>query len=104
MMTDNAMLQRPLVRILPHLIDTFLLASAVCLTLILNQFPFIDAWLTAKFFALILYIILGTIALKRGRTRFIRIGALVASICVFILIVAVALSHGSVAVKVFLEW
>ena len=102
MISDNALLQRPLVRILPHFVDTILLASAVCLTLILNQYPIINDWLTAKLFALILYIILGTIALKRGRTRFIRIAAFGASLCVFVLIVVVALSHDGVALKVLL--
>jgi uncharacterized membrane protein SirB2 len=104
MILDNAMLQRPLIRVLPHVIDTMLLVSAVSLTLILEQYPFINGWLTAKLCALILYIILGTIALKRGRTKFIRIGAFGASIFVFAIIVGVALSHDQVAVKLLLAW
>ena len=102
MILDSTMLQRPLVRIAPHFIDTVLLISAVSLTLILEQYPFINGWLTAKLCALVLYILLGTIALKRGRTKSIRIGAFCASIIVFIFIVVVALSHEPVAFKLFL--
>jgi uncharacterized membrane protein SirB2 len=102
MISGSAMLQRPIVRIAPHVIDTFLLISAVLLTLILGQYPLINSWLTAKFCALILYIILGTIALKRGRTKPIRIAAFGASICVFAFIVVVALSNNGVALKVLL--
>ena len=104
MISENALLQRPLTRIAPHVIDTILLISAVCLTLILDQYPFINGWLTTKFFALILYIMLGTIALKRGRTRFIRVAAFGASIGVFAFIVVVALSQEPVAIKMILGW
>ena len=50
-------------------------------------------WLTAKFFALILYIVLGTIALKRGKTRGQRIAAWIAALLVFGYMVAVAVTH-----------
>ncbi|MFP5404148.1 MAG: SirB2 family protein, partial [Gammaproteobacteria bacterium] len=50
-------------------------------------------WLTAKLFALIAYIVLGTIALKRGKTRKVRIAAWVAALLVFAYMVAVARAH-----------
>lgn len=102
MISESAMLQRPWVRIAPHFIDTLLLISAVSLTLILEQYPLVNSWLTAKFLALIVYILLGTIALKRGRTKAIRIAAFITSIGIFIYIVMVALSHDPAAVTVFL--
>lgn len=55
-------------RTVPHAIDTVLLASAILLTLSISQFPFVDGWLTAKAVLLVVYIVLGSIALKRGRT------------------------------------
>ncbi|MDP6182991.1 MAG: SirB2 family protein [Gammaproteobacteria bacterium] len=67
--TAPARLARPWVRTLPHVIDTVLLASAVGLTLVLHQYPFVQPWLTAKVFAVVLYIICGSVALKRARTR-----------------------------------
>lgn len=102
MMTGNALLQAKVTRIAPHIVDTVLLASAVVLTLILNQYPFINDWLTVKFFALVAYIMLGTIALKRGRTRAIRQSALVAAVAVFGFIVSVAWYHHPLGIFVWL--
>lgn len=93
MLADSPQLQRRWVRIVPHLIDTVLLASAIGLTLILQQYPFVNGWLTAKVLALIAYIILGSIALKRGPTRTIRALAWVAALATFGYIVSVALTH-----------
>ena len=72
MLTDNPLLQARIVRTLPHLIDTLLLASAVGLCLILIQYPLVNHWLTAKVLGLAVYIVLGTMALKRGRTKKVR--------------------------------
>lgn len=88
-----ARLELAWVRILPHVIDTVLLASAIALTMMLHQYPFRDAWLTAKVLALVVYIGSGSFALKRARTRRgrgIAIGIAVASVTY---IIAVALTH-----------
>ena len=90
MLVDSPQLQRRWVRIAPHLIDTVLLASAIGLTLILQQYPFVNDWLTAKVLALIAYILLGGIALRRGPTRAIRAAAWVAALATFGYIVSVA--------------
>ena len=90
MLADSPRLQRRWVRIAPHLIDTVLLVSAIGLTLILRQYPFVDGWLTAKVLALILYILLGGIALRRGPTRTIRASAWIAALATFGYIVSVA--------------
>ncbi len=53
----------------------------------------VDAgWVTAKVFGLIAYILLGTVALKRGRTKGIRLGAFVAALLVYAWIASVALT------------
>ena len=93
MLVDSPQLQRRWVRIAPHLIDTVLLASAIGLTLILQQYPFVNDWLTAKVLALIAYILLGGIALRRGPTRAIRAAAWVAALATFGYIVSVALTR-----------
>lgn len=93
MLVDSPQLQRRWVRIVPHLIDTALLASAIGLTLILQQYPFVNDWLTAKVLALIAYILLGGIALRRGSTRAIRAAAWVAALATFGYIVSVALTR-----------
>ena len=58
-----------------------------------RQYPFVEPWLTAKLLALLLYIGLGTIALKRGKTKGIRIAAYVGALATFGYIVAVALTR-----------
>lgn len=90
---DSARLQHPLLRIAPHVVDTVLLASAVLLSLILRQYPFVDAWLTAKVLALVAYVVLGSIAIRRGRTPRVRTVALVGALAAVFYIVGTALHH-----------
>lgn len=77
-------------RALPHIIDTLLLASAIGLLAIGGINPLNVPWLMAKITALILYIVLGSIALKRGKTRKTRTIALGLAILTGIYIIMVA--------------
>jgi len=81
------------VHVVPHVIDTVLLGSAVAMALMIRQYPFVSGWLTAKLLALLLYIVIGSIALKRGRTLKQRVAAWLAAQAVFFYIVAVALTR-----------
>ncbi len=69
MLTDNPRLGRSATRILPHVVDTLLLASAIGMLLIWRVSPLEEAWLSAKLLALLFYIALGMIALRFGRNR-----------------------------------
>ncbi|MCE7915110.1 MAG: regulator SirB [Nitrosomonas sp. PRO4] len=80
------------VKILPHVVDTILLVSAITLAFIIQQDPLTHSWLTAKITGLLIYIGLGMIALRFGKTRRIKIIAWFAAQCVFIYIVLVALT------------
>ena len=80
-------------RVLPHVVDTGLLASAVALAILLHQAPFVDAWLTAKVLALVAYVVLGTFAVRRGRTPAIRLGALAASLLTATYMILTAIHH-----------
>jgi uncharacterized membrane protein SirB2 len=93
MLRGSPQLSRRWVRILPHVIDTLLLASAIALTLMLQQYPLTHAWLSAKLVALLVYIGLGLVALRYGKTRGARATAWVGALAVFIYIASVALSH-----------
>lgn len=93
MMADSPRLQARWVRIAPHINDTLLLASGIWLAALMQQYPLVHGWLTAKFFALIAYIMLGTVALKRGKTKAQRITAWVAALLVFGYMAAVAVAH-----------
>lgn len=80
-------------RIVPHVNDTLLLAAAIWMTMLIHQYPGTHAWLTAKLAALLVYIGLGMVALRHGKTRRTRIAAWVAAQAVFLYIIAVALTR-----------
>ncbi|HAL38286.1 MAG TPA: regulator SirB [Polaromonas sp.] len=93
MLRESDMLQQRWVKVLPHIIDTLLLSSALIMVFWSAQYPFVQPWLTAKVVALIAYIGLGTVALKRGKTKAVRTWAWLAALATFAYIVAVALTR-----------
>ena len=93
---DSANLRQRWVKILPHVIDTALLASAIFLAMTIQQNPLEHGWLTAKVSGLLLYIGLGMVAMRFGKTRRIRIIAWASAQCVFVYIVLVALTKNPV--------
>jgi len=92
LMQDSHHLQQRWVKILPHVFDTVLLTSAIALAILIQQDPMNHGWLTAKVIGLLVYIFLGMIAIRFGKTRKIRIAAWLAAQCVFIYIVLVAVN------------
>ena len=92
MVMESGMLQKRWVKVLPHVNDTLLLACGVTLSILSRQYPFVAGWLTVKVLLLIAYIVLGAIALKRGRTKSVRIVAFVAASACFLFIVSVAVT------------
>jgi len=93
---DSTNLRQRWIKILPHIIDTVLLTSAVFLAMAIQQNPLQDSWLTAKVAGLLLYIALGMVAMRFGKTRRTKIIAWVAAQCVFIYIVLVAITKSPV--------
>ena len=83
-------LQLRFVKIAPHVIDTVLLVCGVILTFMLGG---LQAWIVAKLIALVLYIGIGTIAIKRGKSTGIRTLAALIAVALFFYIVGVALAH-----------
>lgn len=92
MLRGSPMLQHKLTRILPHIIDTGLLASGIALAVLLHASPGQQPWLLAKLIGLVVYIVLGTIALKRGPTLAIRAVALIAALLCLSWMASVAIS------------
>ena len=92
MMRESTMLQHRVVKILPHVVDTILLASALIMVFWSGQYPFVQNWLTAKVLALVAYIAIGTIALKRGRNKTQRVSAFFAALLIFAYIGLVAMT------------
>ena len=95
MMNNSARLQQKWVKIVPHIVDTVLLVSAIVLAVQIQQYPFVHGWLTAKVLALLAYIGFGTVALKRGKNKTIRSLAFFSAIIVFVYIALVARSHNA---------
>lgn len=92
MMQASPRLQLRWVKILPHVIDTILLVSAIALVTMIQQYPGISTWLNAKIGGLLLYIMLGMVALRFGKTRKIKTMSWIAAQIVFFYIVLVALT------------
>jgi len=80
-------------RYLSYTIDTVLLTAALMLATLLHQYPFVHGWLTTKVLLLVVYVVLGSLALKRGSTRAVRALAYVAALLVFAFIISVARAH-----------
>lgn len=92
MISDSDLLTRKWSRLIPPVIDTILLASAITLSVTIYQYPFVHAWLTTKVVALFVYIGLGMLALTYGKTKTIRVSAWIAAQFCFVYIVAVAIT------------
>ncbi|MGH8762289.1 MAG: SirB2 family protein [Nitrosospira sp.] len=92
MMQGSVALQQRWVKITPHVVDTVLLTSAIALAIMIHQDPINNSWLSAKVAGLLLYIGLGMMALKYGKTRKARISAWIAAQAVFLYIILVAVT------------
>ncbi|MFV1983228.1 MAG: SirB2 family protein, partial [Thiohalomonadales bacterium] len=68
MMQQSDNLKEKWVKVLPHIIDTFLLLSALILAINLSINPLEQYWLMSKIIALFVYIGLGMVALRFGKT------------------------------------
>lgn len=80
-------------RFLSYFIDTTLLTAALMLVTLLHQYPFVHAWLTVKVLLLVVYVVLGSFALKRGQTRTVRLYCFLGALAVYLFIASVARAH-----------
>jgi len=80
-------------RIVPDTVDTLLMATGITMAVLLEVAPWENSWLAAKLIALLVYIGLGTVAFRFGRTLLIRRSSFVAALFVFGYIISVAYSR-----------
>ena len=92
MMSGSALLDHRAVRIVPHAVDTLFLVTGIALVLQLSLPVIQSPWLLAKLAGLVVYVVLGTIALRRGPTMPIRQVAFVGALSAFAYIVGAAVS------------
>ena len=90
---NSPMLDRRWVRVFPHVIDTMLLGSAISMAVLSAQYPFAQNWLTAKLAGLLVYILCGSMALKRAKTPVSRAQFFIAALLAYAYIVSVALAR-----------
>ena len=92
MIQGSSLLKLRWVKVLPHVIDTILLASAISLVAMIQQYPGFNIWISAKIGALFLYILLGMVAFRFGKTQKIKTISWILAQIVFFYIVLVALT------------
>ena len=81
------------VRYLSYSVDTVLLTAALMLVAILPAALFANHWLALKLVLIVVYVGLGTFALKRGRTPKVRTACYVAALLLYVTIIGIAFAH-----------
>src|SRR6476469_5263945 len=81
------------VRYASYTIDTVLLTAALMLLTMLPAAMFANGWLTTKLILVVTYVVLGTFALRRGRTPRVRAGCYLTAMLVFVTIIGIAIAH-----------
>jgi uncharacterized membrane protein SirB2 len=94
MIESSPQLQRRWARIAPHAIDTLLLASGVSLVMLTDSYPLPD-WLIAKLSGVVVYIVLGSLALRRAPTPNLRLVSLVGALMAVCYVVMVAVTRSA---------
>ncbi|MEJ2142474.1 MAG: SirB2 family protein [Gammaproteobacteria bacterium] len=79
-------------KIIPHVNDTFLLVTGITLAVRIQQYPFAHSWLTVKLICLVIYIVLGMLAMKWHKGTRAGLYCWVGAILVFLYMISVALS------------
>lgn len=87
---DRRWMERRWLHALPHAVDTLLVASGAWIAVSVGWHPLAHPWFGTKLVLIVVYIVLGWLALQPGRPRAIRIALLVAALAVFGWVVAVA--------------
>ncbi len=104
-----AWVRHRLVRTLPHVVDSVLLLSGLGMLWLVRLSPWAMPWLRAKIAGLILYILLGVLALRptragrAERSRTVRLAAWMGALAIFVYIVSVALTKSPLGVVVWLH-
>ena len=101
MLRDAPWIRQRVARTLPHVVDTVLIVSAIWLAWLLRVSPTNAPWLAAKIAGLLVYIALGMVALRFGRTKATRAAAWCAALLTFGYIVSVALTKDA---RGFMAW
>jgi uncharacterized membrane protein SirB2 len=74
-LTLNAspILQKKALKIAPHIIDTLWIITAIGLCLMVQQYPFVNPWVTEKLLAFVMYFFMVIFTLKLAKTHLMRL-------------------------------
>lgn len=93
MLAGSPQVQNAVLRYTSYTVDLLLLTAALMLMSVIHQYPGTSHWLTVKVALLVVYIVLGSLALKRGRTQRTRTVAFVAALLTVGFLYSVARAH-----------
>lgn len=79
-------------KVLPHIAYTVLLGSAIGLCVVLEQYPFVHAWVTSKLIGLVLYVLMATLIIKWARNNAMRVVGFIGALTWVMITVQVAFS------------
>jgi uncharacterized membrane protein SirB2 len=96
MMRSSPLSEHRFTKIAPHIIDTLFLVTGIAMVINLQLAVLENHWLLAKFAGLLVYIVLGAIALRRGRTLNIRVIAFAGALLAFTYIVNTAITKSPI--------
>ncbi len=87
---ESPLVEKKLVKVLPHIVDTVLLLSAITLVVMSGQYPWVAPWVGAKILGLIVYIGLGVVVMRTAQTSKSRMIAFILAIITALYIFMVA--------------
>ena len=94
-LTEHRLCQHRLTRVLPHLVDSLLLATAVAMLVLWQVSPQQLPWVVAKILALLLYIALGMTLMRFAKNRRQQLLAYLAALVCAGYIITVAFAHSA---------
>ena len=96
MYVGSGLLRSKAVRIVPHIIDSFLLLTGLTMAILYYGAFYQQQWLLLKLLGVLIYILLGSVALKLGKTMKVRIVAVFGAWVVLLYIVITARLHATI--------
>ena len=96
-LSGSGILQNKLVRVLPHIVDTVLLISAITLVVMSGMYPWLVSWVGVKLVALVAYILAGSIFMRARQNSTEQYGWFAISLLLAGYIVVVALTKSASA-------
>ena len=90
---QHPVMEKIWMRVLPHINDTILLFCAIWLAWTLKLIPGLDLWISCKIILLIMYVVFGVFALRRGKNQRQKIIFFILAMICYLSILVIALNR-----------